>query len=241
VLSRLFVIKKHLPQTLIYLSEGFTPWQKQALDLFELTSLNYHVPGSQTKLLKSKELLFIHISNSPEITHADLLAEMSALVKTKIKTVANQALRKIYISRKKAQHRRVINEPELEKLLNLKYGFEIICLEDYSVEEQYQIIHSSRMIIAVHGPSLTNLIGSEKPIVIELLNNKHLVECYAMLAYATRCTYKAIACENVGVSTGIVNGCDFYGYNDIIADTTLLESVINELTNHYNNEAILPY
>jgi hypothetical protein len=233
VLSRLFVIKKHFPELLINMSEDFNNWQKQTLELYDLANLNYCVLGVKIKLLKCDNLHFIDITKFPEITHIDLVKEMKALIKKRINPSLNQFFNKIYISRKKAKHRKVKNEIELEQLLQNNFGFEIVCFEDYTVKEQYQIVQNAKIIIAVHGPSLTNLISSEKPYVIELLNNKHLVECYAMLAFASNCNYKAIACANFEKALENHNGVDFYGYNDIVVEIKVIENVLNSITNKF--------
>lgn len=64
---------------------------------------------------------------------------------------------RIYISREKAQYRRVINETEVEETLE-KFGFVKIFLESYSVREQIRLFAHAKMIITAHGSGLTNII-----------------------------------------------------------------------------------
>lgn len=227
-LARLVVIKKNLPKAPVYLSEQFTPWQKQILQLFDLEQLDYRTIDAKHSIFKSKELTFLAISYCPEIIHKDLLGEMNRHLKNTMNH-RKEASNRIYISRKKARHRKVVNEEELEKCLVDKYGFKVFCLEDFNVQQQYTIVGRASLVVAVHGPSLTNLIASDRPIVIELLNQEHLVECYAMLAAGLECTYMALACENSGKPSGIVHGKEFYGYNDIRVDIPRLETALKRL------------
>ncbi|MGC3946341.1 MAG: glycosyltransferase family 61 protein [Chryseolinea sp.] len=64
---------------------------------------------------------------------------------------------RIYISRKKASRRRVVNEDEVERLL-LSFGFVIVCNEDYSFRQQIELYASARYVVSVHGAGLTNMI-----------------------------------------------------------------------------------
>lgn len=75
---------------------------------------------------------------------------------------------RIYISRKKASKRRVKNEQELIFLLK-RFNFEIVNLEELSIDQQISVFQEARVVVSPHGAGLSNLIFSKKPIVIELL------------------------------------------------------------------------
>lgn len=76
--------------------------------------------------------------------------------------------KKIYISRKKAQRRKISNEIELEILLK-KYDIVSICFEDLSFSEQVTLMSETKLIIASHGAGLTNInFLQAKSAVIEL-------------------------------------------------------------------------
>lgn len=63
---------------------------------------------------------------------------------------------RIYISRARANRRRVLNEKELTKFLN-QLAFRTIYLEEMSVTEQAQTFAAAKCIVAPHGAGLTNL------------------------------------------------------------------------------------
>lgn len=64
---------------------------------------------------------------------------------------------RIYISRKTASYRRVINESEVTDFLK-KYGFKTIQLESMSVTEQIKQMAAVKVVIAPHGAGLTNIV-----------------------------------------------------------------------------------
>jgi capsular polysaccharide biosynthesis protein len=59
----------------------------------------------------------------------------------------------IYITRKNASCRRVLNEPEIP-------GFEMICLEDYSIKDQIRIFQDAKIVTGPVGAGLSFLIFS---------------------------------------------------------------------------------
>ena len=67
----------------------------------------------------------------------------------------------IYISRKFAKKRRIINEVEIILALQ-KMNIEIVIAENLSYSEQIAKFHNSPIIIGAHGAGLTNIIFSQK-------------------------------------------------------------------------------
>lgn len=64
---------------------------------------------------------------------------------------------KVFISRKAARKRKIINEDEVFELFKVK-GFKKYCLEEMSFLEQVALFKQAKCIIGTHGSSLTNLI-----------------------------------------------------------------------------------
>jgi len=92
--------------------------------------------------------------------------------------------KKIYISRKNAYTRRIVNEAEVIALLE-KEGFSIVLCEELSFEEQVSIFSNAAILIAVHGAGLTNMaFMSEGSSVLELrkLDDSDRFNCYFRLS-----------------------------------------------------------
>ncbi|MGB3535962.1 MAG: tetratricopeptide repeat protein [Microcoleaceae cyanobacterium] len=68
---------------------------------------------------------------------------------------------RVYISRKNARHRRVLNETKVLEELS-KYGFVSIQLESLSFTEQVALFSQAKVIIAPHGSGLTNIVFCNK-------------------------------------------------------------------------------
>jgi hypothetical protein len=68
--------------------------------------------------------------------------------------------RKLFISRRSARIRRIVNEADLRAQLGAK-GFETAELEHLSLAEQMALIASARIIVAPHGAGLTNLLWAQ--------------------------------------------------------------------------------
>jgi capsular polysaccharide biosynthesis protein len=64
---------------------------------------------------------------------------------------------KIYISRKKAQRKKVENEAALERIL-LKHNFKVIDNEDFTFLEQVAVYSNAKYLISIHGSGLTNML-----------------------------------------------------------------------------------
>ena len=82
--------------------------------------------------------------------------------------------RKVYISRRLAKARKMLNEVELEMQL-MDRGFEIVFLEKLSIASQIQLFKNAKVIVSPHGAGLTNLVFCEKgTVVIEIFTSRHL-------------------------------------------------------------------
>jgi hypothetical protein len=98
--------------------------------------------------------------------------------------------KKIYISRKKADKRKVLNEKETEELFISK-GYETVTFEGLSLEEQVYICNNAETIASIHGAGLTNMIfmrtGSQ---VLEFRRSEKFVnQCYWHMADALHHKY----------------------------------------------------
>jgi len=70
-------------------------------------------------------------------------------------TVDPTQRRLLYISRRKATHRRLVNERALEEELE-KLGFEMHYFEDIPFERQAALMREASLIVTVHGAALAN-------------------------------------------------------------------------------------
>jgi capsular polysaccharide biosynthesis protein len=95
------------------------------------------------------------------------------------------SLKRIYISRKGANKRRVLNEDEVEATLKA-YGFTTVLFETMGAIEQMAVTRNAEYVLSAHGAALVNTVFCEPTTrVIELCTAKqtafqhvsHIAEC----------------------------------------------------------------
>ena len=97
-------------------------------------------------------------------------------------SLKSSLVEKIYISRKQASKRQVVNEAEVVSLLET-FGFKIIILELMSVKQQALCFANAKVVVAPHGAGLTNLVFcSSGTKVIEFFDSEYLVKCYWLIS-----------------------------------------------------------
>lgn len=92
--------------------------------------------------------------------------------------------KRIYVSRRKAIHRRVRNEDEMIAFLS-KYGFDEYILEDMSLEEQIALFSQAEIVVGPHGAGFSNLIFSTNATLIDLFEPTHVHPCFFNLCHDT--------------------------------------------------------
>jgi len=97
----------------------------------------------------------------------------------------NPDVRRIYISRKKAGKRMVLNEDQVVALVK-DYGYTVLMLEDLSIYDQVNLFSRATSVLSIHGAGLTNVVylkpgGS----VIELRHHEdnQMLNCFYTLAH----------------------------------------------------------
>jgi capsular polysaccharide biosynthesis protein len=104
--------------------------------------------------------------------------------------------KRIYISRKKADKRKILNEDSLLPLLENE-GFASVCFEDFSLHEQIAIMRNCTHLISIHGAGLTNMLFMPKGanvLEIRKTGEKDL-NCYFLMASALDLNYYYLQSE----------------------------------------------
>lgn len=103
---------------------------------------------------------------------------------------------KIYVSRRKASTRRIINEDEIEEYL-LKRGFKTVYLEDLSFKEQVSLFNNAVSVISVHGAGLANVLFCKSNTqVVEIFPPNSNSSIYRNLANNISLKYSCISASN---------------------------------------------
>jgi hypothetical protein len=106
--------------------------------------------------------------------------------------------KRIYISRRDALKRYVVNEVEVESIL-AQFGFETVCLSDYSFKDQIEFFQAAEIVIGSHGAGLANLVFTpSESIFIELIKEGPFNTCYYQLAGIRKIKYGFLICQRDG-------------------------------------------
>lgn len=137
-----------------------------------------------------------------------LLKRVRNLILTSCKALSETEGGKIvYVSRRKARGRFVINEDAVEAMLS-QLGVESVCFEDLCFEAQVRLLAETKILISIHGAALTNMVFmKEGSAVIELIPRKNGIfdynivrnsfrhdPCYVRLAEAMGHRYSWLEC-----------------------------------------------
>ena len=170
----------------------------QDIDVFILPKLNFPFQTESLQLLNIDKSKIIEASSEDFNIQAENLfvPSLPSLLGT-VNKWANTYLqnkltflnlpettvgKRIYVSRNKANNRRLLNESDLTEMLQ-KAGFSIIQAEDYSFQEQIAIFQKAEVVVAPHGSGLSN-IAFCKPgtTVVDLFSSNFVVPCFWTIA-----------------------------------------------------------
>jgi capsular polysaccharide biosynthesis protein len=127
---------------------------------------------------------------------------------------------RIYISRKKAQRKKVSNDNEIEQVLR-NYNFKIINNEDYTFIEQIAIYSKAKFLVSIHGSGLTNMLFMSKGSSVLEFHKRKTNEkdwhskAFWYLADALELRYFQQLCEPTDT------GDDYFNANFIVDPETL--------------------
>jgi capsular polysaccharide biosynthesis protein len=132
--------------------------------------------------------------------------------------IQKRCYRKIFVSREKAQYRRILNENQIWIKLE-KVGFEKVILEDLSLQEQANLFAGSEFIIAPHGGGLSNLMFCRPgTFVLEIFAPDYVNPCYWQMASVVGLQYFYLL--------GEPRGNDFCVMQDIQVDQAKFEKML---------------
>ena len=107
--------------------------------------------------------------------------------------------RKLYLSRRDAPQRRLLNETEITGFL-VSEGFEIFCAGDHSFAEQVKTFSEASLVIAPHGAAVSNMVfAPSSACLIEFFGRNYVNGCYWALANLRQQRYGCLTGEPTGL------------------------------------------
>lgn len=127
--------------------------------------------------------------------------------------------KRVFISRKKASYRRILNEDEVFSLFE-KQGFMRYDLEDLTVLEQVRLFNNAEIIVAPHGAGLTNLVFAQPEVLIIELFQEHEDDSFWYLS------------QVMGLQHHCIKTAEFKkrgGYTDTFVPLSIIKDIIDQL------------
>lgn len=189
-LTRLYVVRDRVDQL-----ELLLPWEFETRD-FVRTSLEVFGVKKYDFIRRDEVLL---CSNLFMPTHTAPSGHFRDEVINGVRTTLLSALgdssyrgegERIYISRRAAGKRRIVNEDEIISLLQ-NFGFQIVYAEKLSFQDQVKLLSRARYLASNHGAGLTNMLFMKnRARILELRHvSDYINNCYFVLASALKFDY----------------------------------------------------
>ncbi|MFN3188821.1 MAG: glycosyltransferase family 61 protein [Candidatus Paceibacteria bacterium] len=111
---------------------------------------------------------------------------------------------RIFISRKKAKSRKIVNEDELFSRIK-GYGFISVCMEEYSLREQIEMVNGADFVIGPHGAGMAHMVSARPGAsFIELSSRQYAMRAvnnFSPVAQSVGVNYHVLYCDEDGDST----------------------------------------
>lgn len=163
-----------------FLVSNHLPFQQETLQILNIP---------KTKILETDHHLYIQAKQLIVPSYPSSPAWMSYWVCQWLRKVffgqtkiAKSRSDRLYITRKIAANRRIINEPAVIALLS-QLGFRCVDLESLSVIEQAALLANAEVVVSPHGSGLTNTIFCQPGTkVIEIFSPHYVYPCYWLIS-----------------------------------------------------------
>jgi len=158
-LFRLWMVRKPLDKLVLVLPEYYrnADFITGSLEPFNIKNI-FYIP--QGKSLMVRNICLPQIKPVCDSYNIRQLKQVRAFYTNYVlleKKVPFKKIGKLYVSRKLAPRRQIVNEDKILQLLP-KYGFEIFYPEQHSFLEQVAIFSQVKYLVGTHGSGLTNLL-----------------------------------------------------------------------------------
>ena len=214
ILPRFDFIRRSDTKPEFYVVNDAFPFQSQTLAAIELNYEQMIIPTAATHL-EAAELI---VPSLPGRIGFPTRRSCEFLRKLFLSGDNTSPRRMLYITRRDANTRRLLNEMALIERLT-RYSFEVVELASLSVAEQARLFASARLVVAPHGAGLTNIVFCEKSAaVIEFMPDDYFNPCFEVVAAHRSMRYTRLTVQSVDPST-----------HDHVVDIRAVEQIVKSV------------
>jgi hypothetical protein len=176
--------RDHFP-TATTLVHGMAP--KYVFDALNMLNVQYEEIQKCTQV---EELVFVSKSAALQPSHIDVSKLRETFAPWMLNSEGTKDHSRIYISRIN-QGRYPDNELKIQNLFT-QYGFKIVDLVGFDLQDQIRLFSSAQVIAGTHGAGLSNFVWApDNSVVLEILKWNH-PKCYELLAQIRSQRYSRI-------------------------------------------------
>ena len=176
-------------------------FQRESLALMAVDGADVQLSDGTSKLCSS--LYYCTPMVSPDISRSGGFFERAIYASTMLRSLAanfSPSGRKIYISRKDARIRRLIEEDDVVSTLK-RHGFESHVLTGMPFNEQVVLFASSSVVVSMHGAGLSNVAFMPAGgVVVELLTPDRLWPTWRGVAVRLELNYLPFVGSTAGLA-----------------------------------------
>lgn len=137
--------------------EAELPFQKETLDILDVTGARRIDPRETGAISASSLIVPCHSVAPGHVFPEWAIRFLRERFLPQAGGAGGSSATRLYVSRARAGHRRVLNEPEIVSYL-AGHGFEAIRVEELAFREQVSLFQNAEIVVAPHGGGLANLV-----------------------------------------------------------------------------------
>lgn len=168
-------------------------WQLRTLELLGIDlSLCYSIERDKQYLFPTLDY-YEFATGEADFIISDLSVKAYTQMVANVKQPGSSELQhdKIYISRLNKEHRHLDNEAELVEALKGR-GYFILNPEEFSIDEQIIIFQNTKIVVALLGAGLSNIVFCKpETIIYELIPSHHQNPCFLKISVQGKLRYWA--------------------------------------------------
>lgn len=162
----------------------------------------------------------------PKPEEEELIVAVRRKLLKQFKRKADPPARRVFVSRARQKTRRLINEHEVLPVLK-KYGFETICFEDLTFEDQVQLMLDTEVFVSVHGSNMVNILflrtGAK---VVEMMNGALLNDAYYLMSSSIGLPYYSVHCAMADKQISLSDDSVKLNDADLLVNVSELEETL---------------
>ena len=189
------------------------------------------LPPEKISYVDARDRFQIEEATIPSMDHfskviASWKVEALRVMRNSLPRTQDAGLRRLYVSRKRAAVRRIINESEFENILR-DAGFTAVELESCSWVDQVAMFSGAKVVLAPHGAALANTVFCQPGALLAEINTRvGYRDYYLHLAASSGVRYRFIEAQPRITTSSSIRATE---NEDMIVDLNLLQDLLRSL------------